>query len=356
MSDRILLSGGGTAGSVTPLLALVQEIRRRRDDVEFRFVGTSTGPERALVEAANVSFEAMNGGKLRRYWSWKNISDLGQLWRGYTQAKKIIRDWKPAIAMTAGSFVSVPIIWAAHRQGVPTLIHQQDIRTGLANRLMAPAADVVTTAFQASVKFFPQHKATFIGNPVRPEILMGNVAKAKEFFHLTGNDPVLLVLGGATGSVALNTVMAGLAEKLSKDWQIIHLTGSQRGGVISNNPRYHCFPFLTSEMPGALAVADVVVSRAGLGMISELAALSKSTIFIPMPETHQEDNAKVISDTGAGIVLDQRNNIEKKLAEAIEQLRQNPAERTRLGNNLKQFYTADALSHLADEVLHLMKA
>lgn len=355
MNYRILLSGGGTAGSVTPLIALAEQIRRQRQDVEFRFVGTATGPERELVQAANIPFEVIDSGKLRRYWSWQNFSDLGQLWRGFGQAKKIIRTWRPQVAISAGSFVSVPVIWAAHRSGVATLVHQQDVRPGLANKLMAPAADKITVAFQSSAKAFDHCRTKWIGNPVRPEVLAGNTVKAREIFHLSEKRPVLLVLGGGTGSSAINNLIGEMAKELVQEWSILHVTGPEREYTEWRDENYQRFPFFTWQLPHAMAAADVVVSRAGLGAISELAALSKATIFIPLPDSHQEDNTKVISESAAGIVLDQGVGIESRLTEELERLRLDQPERQRLGNSIHKLYNSEALLQLVDEVLKLLQ-
>lgn len=339
---------------MTPLLALASELRRRRKDPEFLFIGTWHGPERQLVEAANIPFQAINSGKLRRYWSWKNISDVWNIWRGYRQAKKIIREWQPQVAVTAGSYVSVPIIKAAQRQGVKTLVHQQDVQPGLANTLMASKADVITTAFEISRSAFPKDKTFWIGNPVRPEILRGDVKRARNFFELSDKFPVLLILGGGTGSDKINSLVAEVGDQLTPKWQIIHLTGRSRNNSIVARSNYKSYEFLTEEMADALAVADVVISRAGLGIISELSALGKPTIFIPMPDTHQEKNARLISDNAAGFVLNQDESLAKKLLAVLEKLRQDSDEAKQLGVNLNKLSKPDALARMADYVISLL--
>ena len=355
MIYRILLSGGGTAGSVTPLIAIAEQIRRQRSAVEFLFLGSANGPERVLAAAARLPFESIPSSKLRRYWSWSNITGLGRLWRGYRQAADIIRRWSPQVAVTAGSFVSVPVIWAAHRHGVRTLVHQQDVRPGLANRLMAPAADLITVAFKASARAFPQDRVRWTGNPVRSDIMAGDSTRGRELFHLPTSARVLLVLGGGTGSAAINGLVGSIAYRLVRQWSVIHVTGPTRDFVELHSPHYHRYPFLTWELPHALAAADVVVTRAGLGALSELAARGSAAIFIPLPDSHQEQNAQVVAEASAGIVLDQRVSIQSRLEEALERLRQNPGERRRLGNNLRQFYNPAALTQLVDDVFHLIE-
>lgn len=354
MKYRILFSGGGTAGSATPLIALADQIRRQRQDVEFRFLGTGYGPERVLATAANIPFTSIDSGKLRRYWSWSNLSDLRRIWRGYQQSLHIMDEWKPDVAVSAGSFVSVPVTWAAHRRGVRTLVHQQDVRPGLANKLMTPAADVVTVAFKASAKAFPSAKVRWTGNPVRADILAGDAATGRELFHIPETARVLLVLGGGTGSTTINNLIGAMSYRIIEHWSVIHVTGPDRDFIELHSPHYQRYPFLTWQMPHALAAADVVISRAGLGALSELAALGKPSIFIPIPDSHQEDNCTVVAEASAGIILDQRVSIQSRLWEALERLRQNDSDRRRIGNNLRQFYNPDALPQLVDQVLHLI--
>lgn len=354
MTYRILLSGGGTAGSVTPLIALAEHIRRLHADSEFLFIGSSNGPERVLAQTANIPFHTISSGKLRRYWSWDNLSDVGKIWRGYRQASVIVRQWRPNVTVTAGSFISVPVIWAAHRQGIPTLVHQQDVRPGLANRLMAPAADLITVTFHRTSKAFSARKVHWVGNPVRPEILAGNPIEARKLFHLPEKVPVLLVLGGGTGSAALNSLFGAMAHKLVRQWSILHITGPERESMTLHDPRYQQYPFLTWQLAHAMAAADVVVCRAGLGTMSELAALSKAGIFLPLPDSHQLDNTSVIAEASAGIILRHTNDVQTQLEQTLERLRLHPEERQRLGRNLHQFYNPQALVQMADLTLHLI--
>lgn len=355
MTYRVLLSGGGTAGSVTPLLALAEQLRRQHSDVEFLFLGSATGPERVLAQTANIPFTPVASGKLRRYWSWTNVTDIQAIIRGYFQSRKIIRQWRPHIAITAGSFVSVPVIWAAHHLHIPTLVHQQDVRPGLANRLMSPAASLITVAFRESARAFSAEKVRWIGNPVRADVLAGQAEQARELFHVPPNVPTLLVLGGGTGSAAINGLLGTMAHRLVQHWFVIHVTGAERDFMELHDPHYCRFPFLTWQLPHAMALADVVITRAGLGTMSELAALGKATIIIPMPDSHQEDNARVVAEASAGVVLDQRVSIQSRLEDALERLRQNPKERQRLGMNIKQFYNPQALPQFVDAALHLMR-
>ncbi|MBI5466708.1 MAG: glycosyltransferase [Candidatus Kerfeldbacteria bacterium] len=264
-----------------------------------------------------------------------------------------MREWRPQVVVSAGSYVSVPVIWAAHHLGIHTLIHQQDVRPGLANKLMAPAADRITVAFESSLKDFPRRKVTWTGNPVRPSIFQGSAATAREIFHLPTTQPVLLVIGGGTGSAHLNQVVGSAAYKLVRQWSVIHITGQQRDFPELHHEHYVATPFLTWQIPHALALADLVICRAGLGTFSELAALAKSAIFVPMPDSHQEDNARVIREAQAGVVIPQSRFDQQRLLAETDRLLAAANERATLGQRLHRFYRPKALVDLTDEVLRL---
>lgn len=353
MPKRIILTGGGTAGSVTSLIAVADNIKKRDRTVEFLFVGSANGPERVLAETAGINFEAIPAGKLRRYWSWHNFSDLNNLWHGFLAARRVIRRWRPQTVVSSGSYVSVPVVWAGRLAGCKTLVHQQDVRPGLANRLMVPAATVITVTFSKSLQDFPRPKVVLTGNPVRPSVLNGSADRAREIFNLDQSSPVLLVAGGGTGSNFLNQITAVAIYKLIKRCQIIHLTGAERKFVQLSDPRYHRFDFLVAEMSHALAVATIVVSRAGLGMITELSALAKPTIFVPMPLTHQEENAEFIAERQAGLVVAQSDLTPEKLINMVNQLLDHPDQRESLARNIHELYQPAALDRLTDIILNL---
>jgi UDP-N-acetylglucosamine--N-acetylmuramyl-(pentapeptide) pyrophosphoryl-undecaprenol N-acetylglucosamine transferase len=219
---------------------------------------------------------------------------------------------------------------------------------------MTPAADQITVTFQQSARAFPARKVLYTGNPVRPDILTGSVSTAREIFHLPEHSPVLLVIGGGTGSASMNAIVGATAHRLVEHWTVIHVTGPGRDFVELHSPHYLRYSFLTWQLPHALAAADLVVTRVGLGAFTELAALGKAAIFIPMPDSHQEDNAALITAAAAGMVIPQDAHLQSRLLEVIDHLRLHPEERQRLGQNLHQFYRADALPHLSDAVTHLM--
>ncbi len=350
MKPRIMFTGGGTGGSVTPLLAVADILR---DQAALLFIGSVGGPERALVEAANIPWQEITAGKLRRYASWQNLRDLGNVWSGYRQAKNILSDWRPNVVVSAGSYVSVPVVWAAKRQGVPILIHQQDIQPGLANRLMAPAANIITVNFEISRSLFPVKKTQVIGNPVRSSILNGSAERAQQELGLDSKRPVLLVIGGGTGSSALNRLVAEALPAWLADWEIVHVTGHHRGPSITSQPHYHPHTFLTDQMADVLAAAQVVISRAGLGMMTELMALGKPCVIVPMPRTHQVANARYLSDHQAAIVLDEEHTTAQVLTGIIDDLGHDADQRSSLGQRLHELFRPNAAQDMADLILRL---
>lgn len=350
---KILLTGGGTAGSVSPLLAIADEIRGRTSDAryqparlpagdfEFLWIGTRNGIERAMVEKENIAFKSIFSGKLRRYFSWKNFTDILLLKLGFWQAFFIMLKWRPDLVISAGGFVSVPVVWAAWLLGVPCLIHQQDVRPGLANRLMAPFAKVITVSFEKSLKDYGA-KAVWTGNPVRKCV---SLLPGTHFFQLKKGLPTLLIVGGGTGAMFINQLVADSIHDLLNFSQVIHVTGknkqtgpshvSARNMLNKTKDNYYCFEFLDArQMAEAMQKADLVITRAGLSTLAELSFLGKPIIIIPIPDSHQEENAGIYKESGAAVVLNQKSAAPSLLIKEIESLLSNPNKITGLKNNI----------------------
>src|SRR4051794_41113645 len=284
---RVLLAGGGSGGSVTPLLAVAAELRQRLPGTAFLFVGTRDGPERSLALAEGLPYVSVPAGKLRRYWDVQNVFDVGRIGAGLLESLTVVRRFRPTVALGAGGFASVPPLVAASLLRVPVITHQQDVEPGLANRLLIPFATRITVSLPASLPHFPRDRAMVIGNPVRPAVLSGSAERAIARFGLERGLPTVLVTGGGTGALALNRLVAASVPALAEFCQVIHLTGRGRGvEPVSRASRYHAFELLTDAMPDALAVADLVVARAGLGTFTELAALGKPALIVPLPGSH----------------------------------------------------------------------
>jgi len=361
---RIILTGGGTAGSVAPLLALYTDLRRKRPALDFVWLGTYDGPEKDMVENQNIPFTAIAGGKLRRYFSWRNLTDVFWVLAGFCQSLKFIRQHRPDLVLSAGSFISVPVVWAARLLRVPVLVHQQDARPGLANRLMAPFASAITVTFESSLEHFGS-RAVWTGNPVRREIKSFNIAKqeAVRKMGLRGNkNQVVLIMGGGTGAQAINELVAGALPKLTDMCQVIHITGRNRGDLPeldraeTQDRNYKKFDFLqTDGLVKAYTVADIVVSRCGMSSLTELSFLAKPCILIPIPDSHQEDNAAVFRAKEAAKVLDQTELDPETFAGHISELVHDREAREKLAGNIKYIMRPDAnrrLLRLIDEELN----
>ena len=335
---KILYSGGGTLGPVTPLLAMHSMFRKQYPDMQALWIGTAHGPEFELVIKHDIPFRSISSGKFRRYISIWNIVDIIRIFAGFFQAFALLLKERPSICISAGGFNSVPIHWAAWFLRIPTWIHQQDVDVGLANKLMAPIARVITTALEDHVGYLPKKKRVWTGNPVREEILQGSKEEAKQLFNLQEGLPVVFVTGGGTGSQKVNQMLVEALPDLEGHCQIIHLTGRNRPGELASRAAtsfsfYQTYPFFTSEMKHAYAAADIVVSRGGIGTLSEVASLSKAAILIPHPG-HQYDNVRYLSNKHAAIFLDERTSDGKQLAKYILHLLRNPHERELLGQHI----------------------
>ena len=347
---RVLLAGGGSGGSATPLLAIAAELRKRHPATSLLYVGTRDGPELQLAAAERLRYVAVSAGKLRRYWSTQNLTDLLRVAAGLAESLAHVRRFHPDVAVGAGGFASVPPLAAAAGTGVPVLVHQQDVVPGLANRLLVPFAHRITVAMPQTLPHFPRGRTRLRGNPVRASVLEGD-PRAIAAFGFDPDTPLLVVTGGGTGAFRLNQIVAEAAPALVSVSQVLHLTGRGRGVPAPDvGPRYQQREFLVDEMRDALAAATLVVSRAGMGTLSELAALGKTTVIVPMPSSHQEANAAAFEERGAAVVCRERTLTAERLVSAIRSLLADDARRRALGAAIATVMPRDATQRLADEV------
>ena len=353
---RIVFTGGGSLGPVTPLIAVMHEVRRIRPDASFSWIGTKGGVEERLVGEAHVPFSAVSAGKFRRYFSWRTFAEPMAVIRGFFQARRLLRAEGADVVVSAGGFVAVPVAWAARSLGIPVHVHQQDVIPGLANRLALPAAISLSVALKTSVKDFPRHKAVWTGNPVRAEVLAGSRSLASSAFGLEFGVPVVFVVGGGTGARGLNQLVWQSLPALTAKAQVIHSAGIGKTDPAKGMPRYHQFELLTGDMPQALAVADVVVTRAGMGQLTELAALGKPTVIVPMPGSHQEANAAAFSAGGGAVVLDQRQASSESFAATVLGLLDDPARRADMADKMRAMSVSDAAGRIARTVISLADA
>lgn len=278
---RIILTGGGTAGHVTPNIALMPKLRDLGYDIQY--IGSYDGIEKKLIEELQVPYYGISSGKLRRYFDLKNFSDPFRVVKGFFQAKKVLKELKPDIVFSKGGFVSVPVVQAAKQLHIPVIIHESDMTPGLANKLAIPAATKVCCNFPETVPYLPAGKAVVTGSPIREELRSGNRLAALKFCGFTSQKPVLLIIGGSLGSVAVNQAIRAILPQLLEVFQVVHLCG--KGNLdtsLEGTAGYVQFEYIKQELADLFALADVVVSRAGANAICELLELRKPNLLIPL--------------------------------------------------------------------------
>lgn len=353
---EIILSGGGTGGSVSPLLGVLAALRQHRSELHALFLGTRQGPERTMVTDRGVAFRTIPSGKFRRYFSWRNGLDVFRIVAGFALALWILWRAKAKAIVTAGSHAAVPVAWAGWVLGVPVFVHQQDVVPGLANRLMAPVAYRVTTTFRTGGNDFPRRKTVHTGNPIRADLLTGQPGNARRYFHLSEKQALIVCLGGGTGASTLNEIILAALPGLLKEGQVIHSTGVGKAPVRPPLPGYMAVPFLGREYPDVLAAADLVVSRAGLATLTELAALGKLTILFPLPNTHQEVNAEYFNEQGAVTLLRQGPGAAADLVTTVHRLLHDQAAAQAFRTRLRLLAVPDAAERIARLVLTVLPA
>lgn len=346
---KIIFSGGGTLGSVSPLLAIYEEIKKQHPEAEFLWLGTRKGPEEKLIAEYKIPLKKIFSGKLRRYFSPHNFTDPFLVILGSLQSFLIILKFKPDWVVSAGGFVAVPVSLAAKVLGKKILIHQQDILPGLANKIIAPWARAITVSFGKSLNDFPKGKTVLTGNPVRLAVMTGTKEEGLKVFGLLPNLPVVLIIGGGTGALDLNVLVRDGLNELLSFCQIIHLTGGKAKADIAR-PGYLPFEFLTGQLKNAYAAADLVVSRAGLGALTELAALKKPVLVIPLPG-HQENNVLEFFKKNAVALLPQKDLTGQKFAEAVKILLSDKIELDNLSRNISKIMPEGAAGKIVDLII-----
>jgi len=318
---RIVLTGGGTAGHVTPNIALLPSLLKEGYDVHY--IGSYNGIERKLIEELNIPYYGISSGKFRRYFDPKNFTDPIKVVKGYMEASSLLKKLKPDVVFSKGGFVSVPVVLAAKRRGIPAIIHESDMTPGLANRICIPSAKKVCANFPETVKYLPEGKAVLTGTPIRQELFSGNKLEGLDFCGFTRNKPVIIVIGGSTGSVVVNEAVRAILPTLLKKYQVIHLCGKDKSDKsLNGTPGYVQYEYIKKELSDLLDAADIVISRAGANAICELLALRKPHILIPLSAASSRGdqilNAESFERQGFSYVLKEESLAPDSLLEAVE--------------------------------------
>lgn len=325
---RIILTGGGTAGHVTPNIALIPRLKELGYDIHY--IGTYDGIERKLIEEIGIPYYGISSGKLRRYFDVKNFSDPFRVIKGYFQAKKLMKKLKPDIVFSKGGFVAVPVVLAAKHPHIPSIIHESDMTPGLANKLSIPSATKICCNFPETMSHLPEGRAVLTGSPIRQELLTGNKLAGLKFCGFTANKPVILVIGGSLGAVAVNNAIRKILPELLKSFQVIHLCGKDKTDASLNNLEgYVQFEYIKQELADLFAAADICVSRAGANAICELLALKKPNLLIPLSANASRGdqilNAESFRRQGFSEVLSEEEITPELLLKTIQNLYENRA-------------------------------
>ena len=320
---RIVLTGGGTAGHVTPNIALLPKLKEEGYDIHY--IGSYDGIERKLIEEFDIPYYGISSGKLRRYFDPKNFSDPFKVIKGYTEASSLIKRLKPDVVFSKGGFVSVPVVLAAKRRGVPSIIHESDMTPGLANKICIPCAKKVCTNFPETLKNIPGNKAVLTGSPIRQELFEGNKEKGLTFCGFDNKKPVLLIIGGSLGSQVVNEAVRSILPELLEQFQIIHLCGKGKVDSSLNGTKgYVQFEYIKQELTDLFAASDLIISRAGANAICEILALRKPNILIPLSAAASRGdqilNANSFKKQGFSFVLPEEELSSKTLMEAVKEV------------------------------------
>lgn len=323
---RIVLTGGGTAGHVTPNIALLPSLVREGYDIHY--IGSYEGIEKTLIEELDIPYHGISSGKLRRYFDPKNFSDPLKVVKGYFEAASILKKLKPDVVFSKGGFVSVPVVLAAKRKKIPVIIHESDITPGLANKLSIPSASKICANFPETLKYLPDGKAVLTGTPIRQELFSGNKILGLDFCGFNRSKPVILVVGGSTGSVAVNTAVRNALPELLTKYQVIHLCGKDKlDKSYDGTPGYVQYEYIKKELSNILDAADLVISRAGANAICELLALRKPNLLIPLSAASSRGdqilNAASFEKQGYSFVLKEEDLSTESLLKGVEYVFEN---------------------------------
>lgn len=323
---RIILTGGGTAGHVTPNIALMPKLKELGYDIQY--IGSYNGIEKKLIEELGIPYYGIASGKLRRYFDWKNFTDPFRVIKGFFQARSLMRKLKPDIVFSKGGFVTVPVVKAAKGRKIPVIIHESDMTPGLANKLALSAASKVCCNFPETAAHLPEGKAVVTGSPIREELRSGKKEQGLSFCGFTADKPVMLIIGGSLGSVAVNNAVRSILPELLKTFQVCHLCG--KGNIdtsLENTQGYKQYEYIKEELADLFAMSDIVVSRAGANAICELLDLRKPNLLIPLSAAASRGdqilNAKSFKKQGFSEVLEEEDITPDALLSSILHLYEN---------------------------------
>lgn len=345
---KIVLTGGGTAGHVTPNIALLPALQEA--GYEVAYMGSYDGIEKRLIADFEIPYYGISTGKFRRYLDIKNFTDPFRVIKGFGEARKYLKTFRPDVVFSKGGFVSVPVVRAAASLGIPCIIHESDMTPGLANRLCIPVASKVCCNFPETLNNLPENKAVLTGSPIRAELTQGNKLSGLNMCGFSFNKPIILVMGGSLGAANVNRAVRDALPKLLENFQIVHLCGKDKmDNLLLNTPGYKQFEYIKTELKDLFAMADIVISRAGANAICELLALKKPNILIPLPAANSRGdqilNAESFEAQGFSIVITEDELTTQLLVDKVQELFANKKQYT---DTMKKSGQLDSISTIME--------
>ncbi len=353
---KIILTGGGTAGHVTPNIALIPRLQEL--GYEITYIGSYEGIEKKLITRLGIPYHGISSGKLRRYFDLKNISDPFRVIKGFHEASLLLDEIRPDVVFSKGGFVSVPVVVAAGHKKIPVIIHESDMTPGLANRLSFSSSVKICCNFPETADRLPAGKAIVTGTPIRPELMTGDPDRARAFTGLPADRPVLMVMGGSLGAVAVNDNVRRVLPALLKDFYVVHLCGKGKlDESLQGTPGYVQYEYIQDELPDLFALADILISRAGANAICEIAALAKPNLLIPLSAKASRGdqilNARSFERQGLSMVLEEEEITDERLLSDIHSLYEN---RQRFIDNMKAAPGLDAIGTITGLIEEVTRA
>lgn len=349
---KIIMTGGGTAGHVTPNLALVPSLQE--EGFEIKYIGSKDGIEKEIITSNNIPYYGISSGKLRRYFDIKNFTDPFKVIKGIHEARKILSKEKPDVIFSKGGFVTVPVVIAASMKKIPVIAHESDITPGLANKLASPFCDKLCVTFRESLQFVKNNKGVLTGSPIRKEILSGSKAKGKEICGFKNDKDIILIMGGSLGSKVINDNIRKNIDNILKDNNIIHICG--KGNIDESLKKldgYKQFEYVSDELKHLMQSADYIISRAGANSIFEFLALKKPTLLIPLSKNASRGdqilNANSFKKEGFSLVMQEEELQEKGILEGIKMLKESK-------QNLVKNMNESKLNDGVKEIINVIKS
>ena len=371
---KIVFTGGGTAGHIFPIIAVAREIRRLGLDTDFFYLGPEDAFGSILLSQEDIKMKAILAGKIRRYWTWQsvfqNIADvLFKTPLGLLQSFFYVFFLTPDLIFSKGGYGSIGPVIAGWILQIPIFIHEADIAPGLANRFLGRFGSQIFVSFPVDqTEYFSEDKMLSVGNPIRRELFAGSGEAAKKLFDLQGAKPLVLVLGGSQGAQKINDAILTILPEFLTHFELIHQTGEKNFKEVTEEARvvinkelekyYHPSPFLNEiELREALAVANLVVGRAGSGGIFEIAALGKPSILIPLSisaQNHQVKNGYAYAKNGAALVIEEANLTPRFFLEKLKYLFSHSEELEKMAAGAKSFAKPEAAKTIAQYIINYL--